>query len=192
MNRTRVRAVALLAAAVVGASALAGCGDSGGGTTTTASSAPATSPDDGTVTIQTDTVVTNTAPPADTTSSSGITGNAPLDAAITAMGVALRGTATDLRASTDAAALTTAITARAQAFDRAVQQAHDVVPEDGAQTNTQRAIAEAAPALSQAYRDFSDASAQAADSNNAGALASAKAALSDALRTFDEAAGTGN
>jgi microcompartment protein CcmL/EutN len=192
MNRTRVRAVALLAAAVVGASALAGCGDSGGGTTTTASSAPATSPDDGTVTIQTDTVVTNTAPPADTTSSSGITGNAPLDAAITAMAVALRGTVADLRASTDAAALTTAITARAQAFDRAVQQVHDVVPEDGAQTNTQDAITTAAPALSQAYRDFSDAAAQAADSNNAGALASAKSALSDALRTFDEAAGTGN
>jgi len=192
MNRTRVRAVALLAAAVVGTSALAGCGDSGGGTTTTASSAPATSPDDGTVTIQTDTVVTNTAPPADTTSATGSTGNAPLDAAIAALAVALRGTIADLKASNDAAALTTAITSRAQAFDRAVQQAHDVVPEDGAQTNTQRAIAEAAPALSQAYRDFSDAAAQAADSNNAGALASAKTALSDALRTFDEAAGTGN
>ena len=50
----------------------------------------------------------------------------------------------------------------------------------------------AGSALSQAYRDFSDAAAQAADSNNAGALASAKTALSDALRTFDEAAGTGN
>jgi hypothetical protein len=192
MNRTRVRAVALLAAAVVGTSALAGCGDSGGGTTTTASSAPATSPDDGTVTIQTDTVVTNTAPPADTTSATGSTGNAQLDAAITAMSKAIRGTMADLNGSADATALTTAIIARAQAFDRAIQQVHDVAAEDGAQTNTQQAIAQAAPALSQAYRDFTDASAQAADSNNASALADAKTGLTDALHTFDEAVGTGN
>jgi hypothetical protein len=189
MNRTRVRAVALLAAAVVGTSALAGCGDSGGGTTTTASSAPATSPDDGTVTIQTDTVVTNTSPPVET---SGLTGNAQLDAAITAMSKAIRGTMADLNGSADATDLTTAIIARAQAFDRAIQQVHDVVPEDGAQTNTQQAITHAAPALSQANRDFTDASAQAADSNDASALADAKTGLTDALHTFDEAAGTGN
>ena len=189
MNRTRVRALALLAAAALGTSALAGCGDSGGGTTTTISSDPATSPSDGTVTIQTDTVVTNTAPPVET---SGITGNAQLDAAITAMAGALRGTLADFRGSADAAALTTAITARGQAFDRAVQQVHDVVPEDGAQTNTQHAIAQAAPPLSQAYRDFSDAAAQAADSNDGAALTSAKAALTDALHAFDESAGTGN
>ena len=66
------------------------------------------------------------------------------------------------------------------------------MPEDGAQTNTQTAIADAAPALSQAYRDFSDAAAQAADSNDAAALSKAKGALTDALHTFDEAAGTGN
>jgi hypothetical protein len=189
MNRTGVRAVALLAAAVVGTSALAGCGDSGGGTTTTASSAPATSPDDGTVTIQTDTVVTNTSPPDET---SGLTGNAQLDAAIAAMSKAIRGTMADLNGSAEATALTTAIIARAQAFDRAIQQVHDVVPEDGAQTNTQQAITHAAPALSQAYRDFTDASAQAADSNDASALADAKTGLTDALHTFDEATGTGN
>lgn len=176
----------LLAAAALSPAVLAGCGDSGGGTTTTAVSTSVTSPGDGTVTIQTDTVVTNTAP------DTGSSGNAQLDDALAAMAAALRGTVADLRDSTDAAALTTAITARAQAFDRAVQQVHDLVPEDGAQTNTQRAVAEAAPALSQAYRDFSDASAQAADTNDGAALASAKAALSDALHTFDELAGTGN
>jgi hypothetical protein len=108
VNRTRVRALALLAAAALGTSALAGCGDSGGGTTTTISSDPATSPSDGTVTIQTDTVVTNTAPPVET---SGITGNAQLDAAITAMAGALRGTLADFRGSADAAALSKALPA---------------------------------------------------------------------------------
>lgn len=189
MNGTRVRALALIASAALGVSALAGCGGSGGGTTTTATPPGTTSPDDGTVTIQTDTVVTNTAPPAD---SAAATGNAQLDAAISAMSKAIRGTMADLNGSADAAALTTAITARAQAFDRAIQQIHDVVPEDGAQTNTQAAIADAAPALSQAYRDFSDAAAQAVDSNDAAALSKAKGTLTDALHTFDEAAGTGN
>ena len=189
MNGTRVRALALIAAAALGASALAGCGGSGGGTTTTATPPGTTSPGDGTVTIQTDTVVTDTAPPSNTT---GITGNAQLDEAITAMSKAIRGTMADLNGSSDATTLTTAISARGQAFDRAIQQIHDVVPEDGAQTNTQKAIADAAPALSQAYRDFSDAAAQAADSNDAAALSKAKGALTDALHTFDEAAGTGN
>jgi hypothetical protein len=189
MNVTRVRALTLVAIAALGASVLAGCGGSGGGTTTTATPPATTAPGDGTVTIQTDTVVTNTAPPTGTT---GITGNAQLDAAITAMAKAIRGTMADLNGSGNAAALTTAITVRSREFDRAVQQVHDVVPEDGAQTNTQQAIADAAPALSQAYRDFSDAAAQAADSNDAAALASAKGALTDALHTFDEAAGTGN
>ena len=192
MSRRRVRALALLGLMAIGGSALAGCGDSGGGITTTAAVSATTSPDDGTVTIQTDTVVTNTPPVAATTPATGTTGNAQLDTAIAAMSKAIRGTVADLDDSSDATALTTAITARAQAFDRAVQQVHDVVPQDGAQTNTQQAIANAAPALSQAYRDFTDASAQAADSNSASALATANADLSDALHTFDEAAGTGN
>ena len=119
MNGTRVRALALIIAAALGASALAGCGGSGGGTTTTATPPATTSPGDGTVTIQTDTVVTNTAPPSSTT---GITGNAQLDEAITAMSKAIRGTMADLNGSSDATTLTTAISARGQAFDRAIQQ----------------------------------------------------------------------
>ena len=168
---------------------LAGCGGSGGGATTTATPSATRSPDDGVVTIQTDTVVTNTTP---STRASGITGNPQLDNAITAMATAIRETMADLRGTGGAAALTNAITTHAQAFDRAIQQVHDVVAEDGAQTNTQHAIDQAAPALSQAYRDFTDAAAQAADSNDSAGLTSAKVALTDALHTFDEAAGTGN
>jgi len=189
MTPPRVHVLALIATAALGASVLAGCGGSGGGTTTTATPSATTSPGDGVVTIQTDTVVTNT-PPASRTS--GITGNPQLDNAITAMATAIRQTMADLEGTADAAALTNAITTQAEAFDRASQQVHDVVAQDGAQTNTQHAIDQAAPALSQAYRDFTDAAAQAADSNNRTGLASAKAALTDALHTFDEAVGTGN
>lgn len=185
-------AVALTVVLAMGA-ALVGCGGDGGATTTTAA-------ETGVVTIQTDTRVTNTDLPASTTTgaaqqpapSRGITGNAQLDAAIVAMSKAIRGTVSDMAGSADATALTTAITARAEAFDRAVQQVHDVVAEDGAQVNTQQAIADAARALSAAYRTFTDAAAQAADTNDAATLTAAKAALTDALHTFDEAAGTGN
>ena len=189
MTPPRVRALALVATAVLGVSVLVGCGGLGGGTTTTATPSTPRTPGDGTVTIQTDTVVTNTTP---ATGTSGITGNPQLDSAITAMATAIRATTADLSRMADATALTKAVTTHAQAFDRAIQQVHDVVAEDGAQTNTQHAIGQAAPALSQAYRDFTDAAAQAADSNDRAGLASAKAALTDALHTFDEAAGTGN
>ena len=189
MTSPRIRVLALIAASVLGASVLAGCGGSGGGTTTTATPSAATSPDDGVVTIQTDTVVTST-PPA--TRTSGTTGNPQLDSAITAVTTAIRQTRADLQGPADAAALTTAITTRAEAFDRASQQVHDVVAEDGAATNTQHAIDQATPALSQAYRDFTDAAAQAADSNDRAGLASAKTALTEALHTFGELAGTGS
>jgi len=189
MTPPRVRVLALIAASVLGASAFVGCGGSGGSTTTTATPSATTSPGDGTVTIQTDTVVTNTAP---ATRASGTTGNPQLDNAITAMTTAIRQTMADLQGMADAASLTTAITTRAEAFDRASQQVHDVVAEDGAATNTQHAIDQATPALSQAYRDFTDTAAQAADSNDRAGLASAKAALTDALHTFGQLAGTGN
>lgn len=189
MTPPRVRALALIATAVLGASAFVGCGGSGGSTTTTATPSATTSPGDGTVTIQTDTVVTNTAP---ATRTSGTTGNPQLDNAITAMTTAIRQTMADIQGTADAASLTTMITTRAEAFDRASQQVHDVVAEDGATTNTQHAIDQATPALSQAYRDFTDAAAQAADSNDRAGLASAKAALTDALHTFGELAGTGS
>ena len=107
------------------------------------------------------------------------------------MSDAIRATVADLK-GTDAAAMVTAITKDSEAFDRAIDAVKGAVTDSSVARSTQQAIAGAAGALSDAYRTFADAAAQAADSNSAAAMAKAKATLMESLHQFDESAGVGN
>ena len=196
MTPPRIRALALIAASVLGASVLAGCGGSGGRTTTTASDT------DGVVTIQTDTVLhattgatgsttpPRTTQPADATASPTTSGDPGLDADVVALSATIDATLTALPGTTavsDAPALAQTITKRTEAFDRAVDNIAGQVVTGQRATALRAAVVAAAPAASNAYRTFVDAAQQAADSNNSAALAGAERRLATALGAFTAA-----
>ncbi len=196
MTPPRIRALALIAASVLGASVLAGCGGSGGRTTTTASDT------DGVVTIQTDTVLhattgatgsttpPRTTQPADATASPTTSGDPGLDVDVVALSATIDATLTALRGTTavsDAPALAQTITKRTEAFDRAIDTIDGQVVTGQRATALRAAIVAAAPAASDAYRTFVDSAQQAADSNNSAALVGAERRLATALGAFTAA-----
>ena len=179
MTAPRVRALAALAATALVGTALVGCGGAGGATTTVA-------PDtDGVVTIQTVPVVTSGSTDAMTTT--GGAGDALLDADVAALSSTITASLNDLRGTVradDATTLAQSFTTRTQQFDRAVDTIRGAAVAGAAARALQAAILTAAPAVSDAYRQFVDAARQSADTNDTPGLVAAQAMLSSALATF--------
>ncbi len=165
----------IITATALASIVLAGCGGDQGGTTTV---------DTSVVTIQTDTVVTNTIP-ADT--ATGPTADANLNADIAAISAIAMDTLEAIKGGTEpagAAALAQQVTTWNEQFDRAVDRIKaDVASSSGAQT-LKATILAAATTASDAYRSFVDALAQAADANDVAGLQAAVTTMKSALDAF--------
>ncbi len=177
MNHPPRRTAMIITVTALAGIVLAGCGGDQSRTTTTAV-------DTGVVTIQTDTVVTNTIP-ADT--ATGPTGDANLNADIAAISAIAMDTLEAIKGGTEprgAAALAQQMTTWNDQFDRAADRIKaDVASSSGAQT-LKASILAAATTASDAYRSFVDALAQAADSNDVAGLQAAVTTMKSALDAF--------
>ncbi len=173
MNHPPRRTAMIITVTALAGIVLAGCGGDQSRTTTAV--------DTGVVTIQTDTVVTNTIP-ADTA-----TGDANLNADIAAISAIAMDTLEAIKGGTEprgAAALAQQMTTWNDQFDRAADRIKaDVASSSGAQT-LKASILAAATTASDAYRSFVDALAQAADSNDVAGLQAAVTTMKSALDAF--------